>query len=172
MDIAGWWAQEGPEQQLLQAVDYAAQAVYQLPYYIGHQPELASPLHFAAMDSYLVNLRLLMDFWDVRQHKHDSRDFYATDFVRGWEPAPAESVESLRQDDWWTMASRQIVHMSRQRVVPDPHDPTWSPRWGSNAEAAAELNTAAGHIRAIQGQWVPRRTEEIERRLAQADATC
>jgi hypothetical protein len=128
MDVDGWWAQEGLEQQLLRAGDYAAQAVYQLPDYIGH-PDLASPLHFAAIDSYLVNLRLLMDFWDVRQHNHDGRDFYATDFISDWAPAPADTVESLRRDNWWEMASQQIVHMSRRRVVPDPHDPAWSPRW-------------------------------------------
>jgi hypothetical protein len=140
MDVDAWWAHEGLEQQLLQAVDSAAGAVYQLPHYIGH-PALAGPLHFAAIDSYLVNLRLLMDFWDVRRHNHDSRDFYATDFVPDWVPAPADSVESLRRNDWWAMASQQIIHMSRQRVVPDPHDPMWSTRWETNAMAADELKS-------------------------------
>jgi hypothetical protein len=169
MDVGAWWAQEGLEQQLLQAVDYAAQAVYQLPDYIGH-PDLASPLHFAAIDSYLVNLRLLMDFWDVRQHGHDGRDFYATDFIVDWVPRPADSVESLRRDNWWEMASQQIVHMSRRRVVPGPHDPTWSPRWETNAEAAAELSTVADYVRAIQRIWLRLRTQEIERRVAIANA--
>lgn len=135
------------------------------PDYIGH-PDLEGPLHFAAVDSYLVNLRLLMDFWDIRQHQHDSRDYYATDFVPGWVPAPADSVEALRRDNWWEMASQQIVHMSRRRAVPDPHDPSTA-RWQTSTEAAAELNTVADHVRAIDLLWLRRRAEEIDRRRAQ-----
>ena len=82
-----WWDLEGADQQLLQEVDYAAQALYQLPDYMDG-PELPSPLYFAALDSFLMNLRLLVDFWDVREHRRDRRDFYAVDFVATGVPNP------------------------------------------------------------------------------------
>jgi hypothetical protein len=75
-----WWDLDGDEQQLLQQVDYAAQALYQVPVYMD-DPQLPSPLYFAALDSFLMNLRLLVDFWNIREHGQDKRDFDAVDVV-------------------------------------------------------------------------------------------
>jgi hypothetical protein len=68
------------------------------------------------------------------------------------------------------MASQRVVHMSRQRAVPDPHDPAWSPRRETRGETAAGLICVAGRIRAIRRLRARRRTEEIDRLLEQASA--
>jgi hypothetical protein len=165
VDEDAWWDLEGPEQQLLQHVDYAAQALYQLPGYM-EVPDLPSPLYFAALDSFLMNLRLLVDFWGIREHRRDSRDFYAVDFVVGWTPEPHAAVDRLRNDGWWQMASEQVAHLSRQRVVPDPHDEA-SIRYDTSA---VNLRSIADDIDSIHSVWVQARREEIAHRIARKDA--
>ena len=143
-------------------MDYAAQALNQLPDYMDGT-ELPSPLYFAALDSFLMNLRLLVDFWDVREHRRDRRDFYAVDFVANWSPEPAAAVDRLCNDNWWQLASEQVAHLSRQRVVPDPHDEA-SIRYDTSS---INLRSIANDIRSIHGVWLRTRREEIVRRLAQ-----
>jgi hypothetical protein len=165
VDELEWWHLEGIEQQLLQQVDYAGQALYQLPDYM-EDPDLPSPLYFAALDSFLMNLRLLVDFWGIRKGKRDGRDFHAVDFIAGWSPEPRAAVERVRNDNWWQMASEQVAHLSRQRVVPDPHDEA-SIRYDTSV---VNLRSVANDIRAIDRVWLRLRTAEIARRIAEIDA--
>lgn len=155
-----WWDLDGMEQQLLQQVDYAGNTLYRLPDFMD-DPMLPSPLYFAALDSYLVNLRLLVDFWDIRDHRRDGRDFHAVDFVSDWVPEPVECVQRLRDDNWWQVASEQVVHLSRRRAVPDPRDE----KSIRHDTTTSNLRKIANQIREIDGIWLQRRREEIGRRI-------
>jgi hypothetical protein len=160
VDEDSWWALDGAEQQLLQQADYAAQAVLQLPDYMGDS-DLPSPLYFAVLDSFLMNLRLLVDFWGIREHKRDSRDFYAADFIADWTPGPGDAVQRLREDNWWQMASEQVAHLSRRRVVPDPHDEA-AIRYDTSV---INLRSIANDVRSIENMWLRSRRAEIAQRV-------
>lgn len=68
----------------------------------------------AALDSWLVHVRLLTEFFLVKP-ADPKLDFSARDF--GWEGD--DSLEGGTLVSWWHVASSHLVHLGRQRVPDD-----------------------------------------------------
>jgi hypothetical protein len=69
-------------------------------------------LTYACMgDAFFVHVRLLADFLI---HQTQNRDFGPNDLVVGWVIPESSAVQRLQQD--WELASRHVVHFSRERV--------------------------------------------------------
>jgi hypothetical protein len=93
-------------------VGHALDLLAQLPTYVD---DLALPLavRVACLECYFVNLRLIVEF-AIKEPK--PADFSRREFLPDWRPAPGHRVDFLLEQ--WTLANRQVVHLSRERIPP------------------------------------------------------
>jgi hypothetical protein len=98
------------EQQQISHVCYALNMIAVLPPHTDDST-LNPDVQNACIESYLTNLRLLIEFTTRRQ---DARDIHRYDFLPGWDPVPGDKVDRLSDD--WQFASSTVSHLSKSRV--------------------------------------------------------
>ena len=131
----------GHPSQIWQHVNAALDMVTALPE-LYHDDNLPVMAQHACLEAFLVNARLLTDFLT---REGDGRDFSAWDLATNWTPDPGPS-ERLRSGAW-IIASRQVVHFSRERL----QDPTLPLEHIDTSLEA--LSAIRDDIRALYGSW-------------------
>ena len=74
-------------------------------------------LYDACLESFIVNVRLLSEFL-IRGGSMDHR---AHELVPEWSAPPGQQTDRLGAK-WWQLASRHVVHLSKQRSKDGPVD--------------------------------------------------
>ncbi|SCE11799.1 hypothetical protein GA0115240_139218 [Streptomyces sp. DvalAA-14] len=109
---AAWWdAQLSPERRALDFIDFAVDQVEQLAPMLPEGAGLDDVVRAACMESFWVNVRLLAEFL---ARDPNPRDWNARDFVPEWGSANTETAARLNQA--WTLASRHVMHLSKERT--------------------------------------------------------
>jgi hypothetical protein len=141
------------EQHQVSHVCYALRMIAVLPP-CTDDSTLNADVQNACIESYLTNLRLLIEFTTRRQ---DPRDIHRHDFLPGWDPPAGGTVERLSED--WQFASSTVSHLSKSRVpgpgyVMQNYDPlvlaAMSSRVFDVMEAFVEALEDNGHAHAQQ----------------------
>ncbi|MGI5143699.1 MULTISPECIES: hypothetical protein [unclassified Streptomyces] len=114
--IPSWENSLTPERRALDFVDFAVDQVEQLAPLLPYGYGLDGVVRAAFMESFMVNVRLLVEFltFDL-----DPKDRRARDFVPGFASQDTAAVARLK--DAWTLASRHVMHLSKDRT-PDLDD--------------------------------------------------
>ncbi|MFE3326911.1 hypothetical protein [Streptomyces sp. NPDC059176] len=109
---SGW--DLSPEQRVLWFIDFAEEQIRDLlPYVTGQQGISPPAVQAACKESFLLNVRLIIDFLT----RGDSRrDVLAAHFAPDWAP---DGELKTRLDDWHALASRHAMHLSKERVPDD-----------------------------------------------------
>lgn len=94
-------------------VGHAMNMVAELPR-LTDDRSLPVAARVACLESYFMNLRVLVDFYARRR---DDRDIHRHDFLPAWDPAASSTVERLKRE--WDFASKQVAHLSKSRIVED-----------------------------------------------------
>lgn len=103
-----------PQQRALWFIDFAEEQVRDLlPYVTGAQRIDPPVVDTACKESFLLNVRLIVDFLTRGNPK---LDVLAADFVPDWE---MDGDLKQRLDGWHALASRHAMHLSRKRVPED-----------------------------------------------------
>lgn len=101
---------------------------------------LTFPVYVACVEAFFTNARLAAEFF----WKMPRGDITARTFVSDWRP-PRGIAQ--RMERVWLMASRHIVHLSRDRVPTSPDD--WQQEdmsYRALARIARDASTALGHF--------------------------
>jgi hypothetical protein len=94
-------------------VGHALVMVAVLPRYV-HADPLPAAVNVACLDALFIYARLLIEFL-VRKPDTQQRDIHRYDFLPNWDPPETPLVTQLTAD--WVLASKQVAHLSRARVV-------------------------------------------------------
>jgi hypothetical protein len=92
--------------------------VAQLPAVIT-DPQYPAVVRQAALDSFYVHVRTLIEYLEVPKPPQSSPrppDFKASGYVQGWTP-PTDTARNARLNDYWTDASKHVVHFSQVRPL-------------------------------------------------------
>lgn len=116
-DFAAWF--ERPiEERVLDTLGHVMMNLRDLPVFACDRSVLNHgtiwlPAYVACVDAFFVNARLASEFFV----KMPERDFTARMLLPTWHPphGPATRLEHV-----WSMTSKHIVHMSKDRVPTDP----------------------------------------------------
>ncbi|WP_190232796.1 hypothetical protein [Streptomyces avicenniae] len=113
-----WWnAQLPPESRAIDFVDHARAQIRDLLPYVTHDQRVEPPaVANACIESFLANVRLMADFLFKG---HPEKDTRAVDLVSGWQLSP---LLKERLEKWWLLASRHVMHLSRERTPEDLRD--------------------------------------------------
>ncbi|MEU9857501.1 hypothetical protein [Streptomyces sp. NPDC047974] len=118
---SAWWDQQLPNDvRALGFVGFAVDQVERLAPLLPDESELSGAVRAACIESFWVNVRLLAEFLVKGT---DSRDWRSGDFVSGWSSVDLEAKKRLL--DAWTLASRHVMHLSKDRTP--PHLPDVAP---------------------------------------------
>ena len=114
---AEWWqAQTPPERRVIWFVGFAMQQVRQLPpYACDDSTRVDSVAWSACREAFYLNVRLVAEFFV----KMPERDYTARSFLPSWEP-PGDLAARIQRA--WGIASKHVMHMSRDRVPADVED--------------------------------------------------
>jgi hypothetical protein len=82
-------------------------------------PEFAQ---IACLEDFFVNVRAMIEFLIRAPNKPNPKDFSALDLVPTWTPKPEDAVARL-DDEWWLVASQEVVHFSKERIRYDIEHP-------------------------------------------------
>jgi hypothetical protein len=118
-DLAEWFRRP-PERRALDALEHIMMNLADIPRWAcGASPlqnsTLMFPVYIACVESYFTNVRLAAEFF----WKMPKGDITARSFVPDWEAPPGIAK---RMERVWLMASKHIVHLSRDRVPANPDD--------------------------------------------------
>lgn len=103
-----------PRQRALWFIDFAEEQIRDLlPYVTGEQNVDPPAIEAACKESFLLNVRLVVDFLTRGDAR---RDVLAADFAPGWAPGAALKA---RLDGWHALASRHAMHLSKERLPDD-----------------------------------------------------
>jgi hypothetical protein len=114
--VPSWKNSLTPELRALSFTDFAVDQVRQLAPFLPDGHGLDGVTRAAFMESFWVNVRLLTEFLT---RDPNSKDWRARDFVPGWTSQDTAAVARLT--DAWTLASRHVMHLSKDRT-PDLPD--------------------------------------------------
>lgn len=120
---------------------------------LPHERELANSdaLAIAALESWLVHVRLLAEFFRVRPSR-DKRDFSARDF----ESEAVEDPSSHEIHRLWKLASSHLVHLSQERAPEDLFElePEYLTYWSMVSVSQDLLELAESFVARLEKQKV------------------
>ena len=97
-----------------QHVAYSVGRIRKLPYLIEANQKF--DIHNSIVESWIVHARALCEFFLIHKSPHSVRyDFTAADY--GWDQCQLEDYLDL--DCWWVLASRHLLHFSKERTPDD-----------------------------------------------------
>ncbi|MEV7975470.1 hypothetical protein [Streptomyces sp. NPDC086519] len=106
-----------PQQRALMFIGFAADQVRDLlPFVTGEQSIEPAVVEVACKESFVLNVRLIIDFLTRGNPRFD---ILAKDYAPEWRPG--EELK-IRLDQWHELASRHAMHLSRERVPDDVQD--------------------------------------------------
>ncbi len=98
-----------------QQVSFSLEMLVRMPKVMREIPN--TYVWLACLDSWLVNVRLLTEFFLIHPARQDF-DFSAQDF--GWTKECV--LEEVDLEPWWQIPSKYVVHFSRKRVPENLND--------------------------------------------------
>ncbi len=138
-----------PQQRALWFIDFAEGQVRELlPYVTGEQSIEPPAVAGACKESFLLNVRLIVDFLTCGNPR---LDVLAADFALGWSP---DIDLKDRLDGWHALASRHAMHLSKERVPDDVEDiePLGPGQYRLMASDCEEALASFRHAHAAQRQ--------------------
>ncbi|MGH3712943.1 MAG: hypothetical protein ACRDT4_05705 [Micromonosporaceae bacterium] len=109
-----------PERQAITHVSLALTQVRDLPQYAAHDAAVDPTVRIACLEAFYVSVRLLAEFF-VRKPAGKHEDYTAWSFLPSWQPAPEDAAGRLGEQ--WTIASQQVMHLSKKRIQEDVNNP-------------------------------------------------
>jgi len=98
------------EDVYLFAVDFSVEMLFQIPLELDKDP--TDFVRCALLESWLVNLRLMIEFLNLRGNQTSAKDMSAQDL--GW-------TSTNKAQSYWTehheTCSKWVVHLSKDRVI-------------------------------------------------------
>ena len=139
-----------PEKRALWFITFAENQVSDLLPYVTGEIGIESPaVEVACTESFVLNVRLIIDFLTRGNPK---RDITAASFTPGWSPEPALKK---RLDSWFALASQHAMHLSRERV-PDNVEDVGVVTPEDYRQMAADCSAALASFREAQGATIGR----------------
>lgn len=91
-------------------VSFAMQMACTLP---PHTDDASLPgeVQVACLESYMSNMRVLIDFLTRKQ---DRRDIHRRDYLTGWDPTQRNTIDRL--EELWEPVSQTVSHLSWERI--------------------------------------------------------
>lgn len=110
-----WWNAQLPEEKRqIEHVCMSLSLVSEIPAEIDRAETWT--VATACFESWLLNVRLLTEFFGVHAPRHD-KDFSARDFL--WSPRELPDDIRIELEGCWQLASTFLIHFGRRRVPSD-----------------------------------------------------
>jgi hypothetical protein len=117
--------QQTPTEARMLETYQAAEMVHRLPK-LAHDPSLPGVVQQACVEAFFLNVRALIEFLEIKGRSGNAKsDFFASDVAAPatWSPViDGDTQDRLGRD--WIVATRHLMHFSKERVSQSVGIPT------------------------------------------------